>query len=201
MSHIKLTYFDFAGSRGEECRLALCIAGVDFEDHRVDLKDWPSMKASTPFGSLPVIEFEGEGTLAQSNAILTLIGQRHGLLPKNDFQAAKHLAILDAGEELRAEVACTTVFKDPEARKQAREAFAQGYLRQWSGCMEKQILGPFVAGTAISVADIKLYMVTNWFKKGVLDHVPTNVFDDFPKLDALNAAVAAHPNVVAWYAK
>ena len=35
MNKPKLMYFDAPVSRGEECRLALHIAGVDFEDVRV----------------------------------------------------------------------------------------------------------------------------------------------------------------------
>jgi len=41
----RLIYFDFAGSRGEECRIALHLAGIDFEDVRVKRGDWPAMKA------------------------------------------------------------------------------------------------------------------------------------------------------------
>ena len=68
MSRPKLTYFDFAGSRGEECRLAFHIAGVDFEDHRIKGPDFAKLVDSLPFGALPVLEIEGKGTLAQSNA-------------------------------------------------------------------------------------------------------------------------------------
>ena len=32
---VSLTYFDFEGSRGLECRLALKAAGVPFEDVRI----------------------------------------------------------------------------------------------------------------------------------------------------------------------
>ena len=35
MSKPKLTYFDAPVSRGEECRLALHLAGIDFEDVRI----------------------------------------------------------------------------------------------------------------------------------------------------------------------
>ena len=45
MSKPRLIYFDFAGSRGEECRIALHLAGIDFEDVRVKSGDWPAMKA------------------------------------------------------------------------------------------------------------------------------------------------------------
>ena len=37
MSKPRLTYFDFAGSRGEECRIALHLAGIDFDDVRVKI--------------------------------------------------------------------------------------------------------------------------------------------------------------------
>ena len=53
MSKPKLTYFDGAWSRGEECRLAVHVAGVDFEDRRIKREEWLDLKPETPFGSLP----------------------------------------------------------------------------------------------------------------------------------------------------
>jgi hypothetical protein len=47
----RLTCFDFAGSRGEECRIALHLAGIDFDDVRVKSADWPALKESMPFGA------------------------------------------------------------------------------------------------------------------------------------------------------
>lgn len=81
MNKPKLTYFDAPVSRGEECRLALAVAGVDFEDLRIKGADWPAMKAQTPYGALPILELPGKPPLAQTNAILVLIGRRHGLHP------------------------------------------------------------------------------------------------------------------------
>ena len=59
MSKPKLIYFDAPVSRGEECRLALHLSGVDFEDVRIASGDWPALKPKTPFGSLPVLELPG----------------------------------------------------------------------------------------------------------------------------------------------
>ena len=70
MSMPKVTYFDFAGSRGEEVRLALVIAGVAFDDNRVKTDDFARIKADLPFGSLPVFEVPGHGVFAETNAIL-----------------------------------------------------------------------------------------------------------------------------------
>jgi glutathione S-transferase len=67
MSKPRLIYFDAPVSRGEECRLALHLAGVEFEDVRIASADWPALKPKTPFGALPVLELPGLPPLGQSN--------------------------------------------------------------------------------------------------------------------------------------
>src|SRR5207253_1083384 len=152
MSRPKLTYFDAPVSRGEECRLALHIAGVEFDDVRVKTTDWPALKPNTPFGSLPLFDVEGHPTLAQSNAILVLIGRRHGLHPKDDFEAARHEAVMHHVEDLRHNVAPTIRIKDEAEKKKAREALANDYLPTWAERAEKQLAdGPFFAGAKLQV--------------------------------------------------
>src|SRR5260370_31184885 len=80
MALYKLTYFDAAASRGDECRLALHVAGLSFEDERLNRDQWTLRKASTPFGALPVLTAHGR-PLPQSNAILRFIGSPPGLHP------------------------------------------------------------------------------------------------------------------------
>jgi glutathione S-transferase len=107
MNKPKLTYFDAPVSRGEECRLALHLAGVDFEDVRISDAAWPSMKEQMPYGALPVLELPGRPVLAHSNAILVLIGRQHGLHPTDDFEAGRHEGMMEHVEELRAAVVPT----------------------------------------------------------------------------------------------
>jgi prostaglandin-H2 D-isomerase / glutathione transferase len=202
MNKLKLTYFDFPASRGEECRLALAVAGVDFEDNRIPRDDWPNLKPTTPFGSVPTLEEEGRPTLSECNAILSLIGRRYGLLPvEDDWETARLESILSACEALRHAVSKTFGIKDPEELKKVRQEFTQGQLKSWATHMEAQIKGPFVGGTKLSVADIKLFIVMGWFKKGVLDHIPADVFSGFSKLEQVFSGVKNHPAVVAWYSK
>jgi glutathione S-transferase len=201
MTKLKLTYFDAPTSRGEECRLALFAAGVDFTDNRIARADWPSLKPTTPFGSLPVLEAEGKPPISQSNAILAYVGRRHGLLPKDEWEAFRHESLLGACEDLRAAVSTTFGIQDADELKRKRTALVEGPLRTWAGNMEKQIKGPFAGGGELSVADIKLFVLAGWFKKGVLDHVPSDVLAPFPKLEGVYANVNAHPKVVAWYAR
>lgn len=201
MSKLKLTYFDFPGSRGEECRLALWIAGVPFEDIRIKRDAWPALKPTTPFGSMPVLEQQGKPAVSQSNAILSFIGHEHGLLPKDPWEAMRLVSLLEACEDLRHAVTKTFGVADADELKRKREELAKGPVATWASNLERQVRGPFAGGEAISVADIKIFIVTNWLTKGALDHIPNDVLEPFPKLVALQGAVAQHPKVQAWYAR
>ena len=202
MQKPKLTYFDAPVSRGEECRLALHIAGVDFEDNRLKREEWMALKPTTPFGSVPIIEFPGQPVLAQSNAILVLIGRRYGIHPKDDFEAAHHEALLEYSEELRLNVSPTLRMTDADEKKKAREALASTYLPTWGENVEKLIGdGPFFGGASLNVVDIKLHMVVRWFNGGNVDHIPATIFARFPKLTRIHDAVRDDARVKAWYAK
>jgi glutathione S-transferase len=202
MSKPKLTFVDAPVSRGEECRLALHIAGVDFEDVRIKQADWPTLKPTTPWGSLPLFELPGHPVLAQTNAILALIGRLHGLHPTDNFEAARHESMMLAVEDLRATVAATMRIKDDTAKKSAREDLSTGYLPTWGANAERQLGdGPFFAGSRIHVVDLKIHMALRWLKSGVLDHIPATVLDAFPKLNRVHDAVGDHERVKAWRAQ
>ncbi len=202
MTKPKLTYFDAPVSRGEECRLALHIAGVDFDDNRVKGTDWPALKPQTPFGSLPLFEIPGKPVLAQSNAILVHVGRRYGLHPKDDFEAALHEAMMQHVEDLRAAVSPTLRIKDEAEKKKAREEIAATFLPVWAANAEKQIGdGPFFGGASLHVVDLKLHMTVRWFAGGKVDHIPATVFAAFPKLTRVHDAVRDDARVKAWYAK
>jgi glutathione S-transferase len=202
MSNPKLTYFDISGSRGEEIRLALAIAGVPFDDDRIDRETFGRIKAELPFASLPVFEIPGKGTFGQSNAILRLIGRQHDLHPEDPFEAARHDALMDAVEDLRARISPSMHMRDEAARKTARQELANDYIPQWAKCIERQLgEGPFVGGDRPSVADIKLYMVHKWISQGILDGLPKDLFAPYPKVARVAQSIGNHPAVVAWYAK
>ena len=201
MTKPRLIYFDAPVSRGEECRLALHIAGIDFDDVRVKPADWPAMKPQMPYGAMPVLEMPGKAALAHSSAILTLIGRRHGLHPTDDFEAAQHEGMMQHVEDMRCVVGPTLRLAEAE-KKAAREALVATYLPAWAGAAERNIAGgPFFAGAKLHVVDIKLYMAVRWFIGGKVDHIPATIFDAYPKLMAVYAAVRDHASVKAWNAK
>jgi len=70
---LKLTYFDIQGV-AEKVRLALVLGKIPFEDVRVQMADWPALKASTPYGQLPMMSIDGAEPMAQSDAMLRYAG-------------------------------------------------------------------------------------------------------------------------------
>merc|ERR1711963_950656 len=71
MPMVKLTYFDLEG-RGELIRLLLHAGNIDFEDFRFGFGEWAKHKPNTPFGSVPVLHWDGE-EMAQTMAIVRFV--------------------------------------------------------------------------------------------------------------------------------
>jgi glutathione S-transferase len=195
-----LTYFDGAFSRGEECRLALFVAGVDFADRRLSRDQWMALKPSTPFGSVPILELPGKPVLAQSNAILGYVGRLHGLHPADAHEAALHEAMMGHVEDLRAAITPSMRANDPAEKQRLREALAATTIPTWAAQAERAIdaRGPFFAGEKIHVVDFKILMTVRWLRGGSLDHIPKTVLDGAPRLLRVHDAVDAHPRVREW---
>jgi glutathione S-transferase len=191
-----LTYFDFDGSRGLECRLALAAAGVDYIDNRIQRPQWPELKPTLPYGALPVLQ-DGDLSLAHSSVILAYIGRKHGLHPSDPVKAAQHEALMHAVEDLRNKVPGGGLMEDQ--KKAAREIFAEGWLSRWAETVHASIQGPFIEGDTLNVADIKLYVILRAYLGGTYDHIDPAMFAAWPKLAELHAAVDAHPAVKGYF--
>jgi len=192
-----LTYFNFDASRGLECRLALTVAGVPFEDRRIARGDWMELKSTLPYGALPLLEEDGR-RVAQSTAILRYIGLSHGLHPTDLWIAAEHDALMQSVEDLRHKVPGRGL--SDEEKKTAREAFAAGWLTRWAETVSERIVGPFLEGEQLNVADLKLFTILRAYVTGGYDYIPASFFDAFPAIQAFFAAVGAHPTVSAYLA-
>jgi glutathione S-transferase len=139
--------------------------------------------------------------VAHSNAILVLIGRRHGLHPEDDVEAARHEGMMEHVEDLRAAVSPTLRMAEAE-KKAAREALLAGFLPSWASAAERNLgTGPYFGGERIQVADLKIHMAVRWFVGGKVDHIPANVFAAYPRLMGVHDAVRDHPMIRSWYAR
>ena len=64
--------------------------------------------------------------------------------------------------------------------------------------MTKQVRGPLIGGTALSVADLKVYVAMHAYREGVYDYIPSDILDPFPAIIGLMQEVEANPRVAEW---
>jgi prostaglandin-H2 D-isomerase / glutathione transferase len=200
---LKLTYFDFHGGRGEPARLALSMGGVPFEDDRVPFSDWERRKPDTPFGTLPMLERDGQ-ILAQSNAINRYVGKLTNLYPSDPWQAALCDETMEAVEDISSMIVATLFLPDEEKKAQ-RKVLVEGplpfYLTRLQHRLDERG-GQYFAGERLSVADLKVFVWLRHLKSGALDHVPTDLVDRVaPKLVEHYERVKNEPGVKAYYAR
>jgi glutathione S-transferase len=197
---LKITYFDISG-RAEPVRWALHIGGIEFEDHRVSFPQWAEIKSSTPFGACPVLEVDGV-VFSQSGAQLRYAGKLAGLYPACNLAALKVDEIVDILEDFA--VALTPSFKeqDPEKKLALRKDLAEKYFPdvfpKFEKVLERNGSSPYATGADLTIADLKLANFFNWFKLGVLDGIPADIADSYPRIVAARDAVNNHPKVVEW---
>ena len=203
MPKLKLTYFDFHGGRGQTARLALTIGNVAFEDDRVGFSDWPARKGGTLFGVLPELEVDGT-RFCQSNAINRYVGRLAGLYPEDGLQAGLCDEAMDAVEDVMVQLVPTLFM--PEDQKQARrKELADGCLPFYTLRLEQRLTergGQYFADNRLTVADLKVFVLTRHLTSGVLEHIPADLVQkSAPKLVAHRDRVAAHEGVKAYYSK
>ncbi|MDJ0514360.1 MAG: glutathione S-transferase [Methyloceanibacter sp.] len=203
MSDLKLTYFDFHGGRGEPARLALSMGGVPFVDDRIPIAEWPERKAGTPFGAVPTLQVDGK-TLTQSNAINRYVAKLTGLYPSDFWQAALCDEAMDAVEDVVNQIGSTMFLPDDE-KKSKREALTEGmfplYLKQLSKNLEENG-GRYFADDRLTIADLKVAMLTRQLTSGILEHIPTDLVERVaPDLLGHFERVMKDPSIKAYYAK
>jgi prostaglandin-H2 D-isomerase / glutathione transferase len=203
MPKLTLTYFDFDGGRGEPARLALSIAGIPFEDHRVTSDAWPSLKPQMPYGALPVLEVDGH-PLSQSNAISRYIGKLANLYPADAWQAALCDEVMDAIEDIGQQIVATFPIQNAAEKKAAREKLASGpiplYLARLHSQLEQR--GEYFADGRLTMADLRVFVWIRHLRSGALDHVPADLVDRTgPALVRHAERVSGHPAISAYYTR
>ena len=200
MTKYKLTYFDFDGGRGEPIRIAFHAAGIEFEDNRLSFAEFGEMRRSTRFSALPVLEIDG-AEVTQSNAISRYVGKLAGLYPTDDLQALYCDEAMGVAEDVMHRVVPTFSLKDEELR-QAREKLADGWIPIYLRGLDDLLTrggGQYFAANRLTVADLKILVLTRWLSSGGLDHIPADIVQRVaPGLVGHEEHIGADPHVVAY---
>ena len=199
-----------ARGRAEVIRLALAEAGVDYDEHHVGRgtppaggrpTDFAELKAQgvLPFGAVPVWEEPGL-RLAQSAAILSHLGRRHGLRGAGAVEEARCDELLGAVDDVRGELRKLSQAA-PADRPAVRRELQERLLPRWFGDLERHLeprldATGFAVGTSLTVADLALW----YLLEIVHDNGMEATFEGCPALVAFFGRVAARPRVASYLA-
>lgn len=195
MPNYKLSYFDLRG-RAEVARLLFAVAGVKFEDVRVRREDWLSVKPTTPFGQMPVLEVDGQ-VIAQSVAINNFLAREFGLYGASNLEAAHVDQIVCLGEDfVNATLKANreeNETKKAELLKTHTEETVPKFLGILEKLLEKNSSTGFFVGKAVSLADVYVYNLL-W---GMLE-ASSNMLDQTPKLKNHQKKIGEIPKLKAY---
>lgn len=197
-----LVYWDICGL-AQSIRLVLECTGIDYVDVRLDpgvpgtasyKQEWFARKpdlssAGCRFPNLPYL-LEKDCKLSQSNAILTHLGRKFGLIGPNPDVVDLVLAQTTDFDHILTG-AC---YRDFPAVKQYIETKLASALGEWRLVLsDKQ----FMTGEAITVADLKIYETLRKVK--IFEaHFETAKFLAFPTLQGFLDRIESHPPIAAY---
>mmetsp|Transcript_31223 Transcript_31223/g.56677 ORF Transcript_31223/g.56677 Transcript_31223/m.56677 type:complete len:218 (-) Transcript_31223:296-949(-) len=203
---LTLHYFPLPG-KGEVSRLLLTVGGVDFVDKRHS-DDWPEFKPKTPFGQMPVLEFENGELLAQSAAIELYAANIAGLIPKDPLAASRVVEAVNLFNEMADPIFQSMGIKDLEARIAKRKDLVATTLKSKFQTINNYVdnktkNSPFLFGDKLTYADLALFNMMGMLSSGFFDGIPlfNELYADYPALKAHHAQVANVPSVKAFYEK
>jgi glutathione S-transferase len=198
MSSHELMYFDGAG-RAESIRILLYAAGVPFTDTRFKGAEWPTIKPTTPLGSVPVLKIDGIQH-CQSVALMRYAAKLAGFYPEDPLEALAVDEIVDSINEL---MGLAPRSKDPEEFKKLRSEFQETTMKKFSDFIESIIQrngGKLVVGKSVTMADIAVSQTVKSIESGSWDHIDSKFFASYPGMIAATEAVGGNEKIVAYYA-
>jgi glutathione S-transferase len=199
MTTYKLTYFDIDGGRAGPIRTAFHAAGIDFEDVRISFPEFMEQRKHMRFHCAPTLEIDGV-EVTQSNAMCRYIGKMAGLYPEDAVQALYCDEALGAVEDLLHRIVHTFGLEGDEL-KAARDELVDGWMATFLKGLDEMLErgGDYFAADRLTVADLKVAVLTNWLMSGELDHVPTDIVQkNAPRLVEHAGRVADDPVVKAY---
>ena len=196
MTTYKLTYFNTQG-RAELIRFIFAQAGVQYEDKRITKEEWVELKSKTPYGALPILEFDGK-VLAGSKPIAGYLAVKHGLAGSNNFENAELGGIGDVVEDLILRMMLVH-FEQDETRKIAlKKDLDETHLPRYLGILERVITengqdAGWIYGAKVTFVDFGIYLTTDF----LLKFNPT-ALEKYSNLQKLRASVSGLPNIAKW---
>lgn len=193
----ELIYFDGAG-RAEIVRICLTIAKADWKDTRFAGKDWPTIKPTTPLGSVPVLKIDGVDHV-QSMAMARYAGRLAGLYPEDPLAALVVDEVMDSVNELMSKAPRSA---DPLEFERLRKDFQATIMTKYATFFEGIIQrnGGVGVTSSFTIADMAIHSMVKSIAGGSWDHIDTAFFESYPGISATAKLVDDNDQIKAYYA-
>ncbi|KAG0200893.1 Glutathione S-transferase S1 [Mortierella sp. GBA30] len=199
-----LFYFNFHGL-GACPRALLCFGGVAWSNKVQNMTEWPTVKPTTPLGTLPVL-LETNATTSQvleipeSGAIERYLARKFSLLGNTPREQTLNDIFYAQAVMLNTKFVSKVVWSFEEVRQKALDQFLESTLPSWIAGCEKHLMdhgnqGHF-ADDCFTLADIKTAVVLDTMLSLESEHLLNE--EKCPGLWKLKRNVDSHPAYAAW---
>ena len=196
--NIEIIYFSFPFWRAEVSRIALHLGDIPFINTQISREQFQKLKKeeALPFGQVPIMIVDGI-TVAQTGAIARYCGKLASLYPLDPLEAARVDQFIEGANDLTVAMWPSIWIKDAERRQAKRKEAVNVIIPKWFHFFEKSIIGPYCT-ESFTIADIAMWRILGWFCEGILDQVPRDILDSYPKLKVLYKTVGANSKIQDW---
>nr|XP_004658616.1 hematopoietic prostaglandin D synthase isoform X2 [Jaculus jaculus] len=190
MPNYKLIYFNMRG-RAEIIRYIFAYLDIKYEDHRIELADWPEIKPTLPFGKIPVLEVGGL-TLHQSLAIARYLTKNTDLAGKTELEQCQVDAIVDTLDDFMS------LFPWAETKQDVKDQMFSELLTCHAPHLLQDLdtyLGDkeWFIGNSVTWADFYWDICST-----TLLVLKPDLLDGHPRLETLRKKVQALPAIAGW---
>jgi len=178
----------------------------------VGFNDWPGeIKASTPFGQMPVLYWDGE-EIAQSMAIARFVARKVGLAGNSDLEFCQADMIACHYEDIWTKLPKMKFAKTQEEREELAKEFLTEFIPKWLKPLETILAkrgNGWFAGHGVTFADLAIMCALDWLQEPLemsfkdMNNVAERkkILDDYPLVKANYQKTNEVPFVVEWKKK
>jgi len=186
-------------------RLALAVGKIDHDEKRYQFSEWPAVKPTTPWGSLPTLTLPNGYVLAQSRAVFRYVAKLAGLYPSDPILAAKCDEITDQVEDFVFKTinncgkGMEQKEKDAERKKCVSTGKGAEELKKLDAYIKANGENGHCVGNKLSAADLAIYGTLLFAVCGFFDGIPVDCLDKYENIQAVLKSVGSNEAVVKHY--
>lgn len=201
MPTYKLYYFSGRG-RGEVARMVFAVAGVPYEDIRLNAEEWAKLKPDTVCGQVPELEVDGV-RIPESRAIYRFLAREYGLFGDNNLETAKIEAACCLLEDFFEKIVKVTREPDETTQAKLRKEFQSEICGKYTNKIEQFLAavnpnGDYLVGNKLTLADILFLHHYHDFVHVACNCARAACLTTHPTLMKVYENVLANENMQAW---